>query len=61
MQFTEGEIQRSAMLLAQRYGSDALPLATRRLQQLAKADDSVAADVWQKIVDVLQRIARPLH
>lgn len=61
MQFTEGEIQRSAMLLAQRYGSDALPMATRRLQQLAKTDDSVGADVWQKIVDALHKIERPLH
>jgi hypothetical protein len=61
MQFTEGEIQRSAMLLAQRYGADALPMATRRLHQLAKADDSVGADVWQKIVDALEKIERPLH
>ncbi len=61
MQFTEGEIQRSAMLLAQRYGADALPMATRRLRQLAKTDDSVGAGVWQRIVDALEQIGRPVH
>lgn len=61
MQFTEGEIERSAMLLAQRYGSDALPMATRRLHQLAKADDSVGAGVWQKIVHALEKIGQRVH
>ncbi len=61
MQFTGGEIERSAALLAQRYGADALPMATRRLRQLARTDDSVGAEVWQRIVDALEKISRPLH
>ncbi|MGE3333292.1 MAG: hypothetical protein AB7I36_06590 [Rhodospirillaceae bacterium] len=61
MRFTEGEIERSAILLAQRYGAEALPMATRRLHQLAKADDSVGAGVWQMIVTALEKIERRLH
>jgi hypothetical protein len=61
MQFTENEITRSAILLSQRYGSTALDLAKKRHRELAKTDDSVAAEVWQRIVDALERIENPVH
>lgn len=61
MQFTERDIARSAILLTQRYGSSALERAKQRHRELVKADNATGAEVWQRIIDALQRAQGPIH
>lgn len=58
---TQTDITRSALLLSQRYGADAIHLARKRHRELARVDNSTGAQVWQRIVDELQRSEGSLH
>ena len=60
-QFTENDIARSAILLTQRYGSSALDRAQQRHRELVRVDNARGAEVWQRIIDALQRAEGPFH
>ncbi len=60
-QFTESEIARTAILLVQRYGTSALDYARQRCLEAVKVDDARGAEIWQRIIDALQRAEGAFH